>query len=161
MHGSQKGPGGVASRFGSDALVHRVPMNMESNAMVAFSWARSGPHLHRFCWKELAPANMLEKLRTLLTFQSSGSLNVVAPANRKDKSVTPSPRHHSPIGYPYSCARELFALGSSRYDWTAFCSSLRDARQACGTITMVGGPGDELGVDVGLRVKIGACVGGD
>lgn len=100
MQGSQKGPGGVASRFGSDVLVQLVPLNMESNAMVAFSCARSGPHLHRFCWKELAPANMLEKVRTLLTFQSKGSLKVVAPANRNDRSVTSFPRHQSPIGYP-------------------------------------------------------------
>jgi hypothetical protein len=161
VQGSQNGPGGVARRFGSDVLVQLVPLNMESNAMVAFSCARSGPHLHKFCWKELAPANMPENFRTLLTFQSKGSLNAVAPANRNDRSVTLSPRHQSPIGYPYSCARELYGnpLGSARYDWTAFWSSLRDARQACGTITIVGGAGGELGVDVGIWVKTGACVG--
>jgi hypothetical protein len=98
-------------------LVQLVPRNMESNTtVVEFRLDRSAPQGHRSCWKELAPANMLAKLFTLVTFHRNGSLNDTTFANRNDRSVTSSPKHHTPIGQPYSFARELSGLGSMRYD---------------------------------------------
>lgn len=110
----------MTSRLGSDVLAQLVPANMESNEIRnEFSGDNCSPHGHRFCRNATAPSNMPEKLITFVMFHpSSGSLNDAAPAKRNDRSVTLSPRHHSLIGHPYSCDRELLALGSARYDCT-------------------------------------------
>jgi hypothetical protein len=141
----------MTSRLGSDVFAQLVPENMEvkeiANELSGDSWS---PHGHRSCRNADAPSNMPAKLITLPTFHpASGSLNDAAPAKRNDRSVTLSPRHHSLIGHPYSCDRELFTLGSTRYAWTPLSSSLRDWKQTSGGIANVVGGG------------VGAAVGGN